>query len=136
MLFGMAKKKKPRSEPGKEKPGKARKRPESGFDSDSVDFGFFPDPRTMEGLLQTFLEGRVPRGGSGKKKSKKAATPLEKADELIELALGEENAQKRVKMALEALALSADCVDAHVLLAEEEALALIARHDRNRRLLR
>lgn len=110
----MAKKKKPRSEPGKDKPRKARKRTESGFDSDSVEFGAFPDPRTMEGLFQSFIEG-------GLGKPKKRGTPLDKAQRFIEQALDEEDDEKRAALVRKALETSPDCVDAYVLMAEDAA---------------
>jgi tetratricopeptide (TPR) repeat protein len=65
-------------------------------------------------LIEGFLsQGGVPR--------RVATTPLEQAQELIYEAHQTASSQERVRLAREALALSGDCADAYVLLAEETA---------------
>jgi hypothetical protein len=65
-------------------------------------------------LLQDLLSGDgVPH--------RQPMTPLEQAQELVYDAYESDSARERVRLAKEALALSADCADAYVLLAEETA---------------
>jgi tetratricopeptide (TPR) repeat protein len=65
-------------------------------------------------LLQKLLsDGGVPH--------REAATPLEQAQDLIYAAHESESSRARVRLAKEALALSGDCADAYVLLAQETA---------------
>jgi prevent-host-death family protein len=54
----------------------------------------------------------------------KPETPLQEAQELIYQAWEEPSRKRRIKLAKQALDISADCADAYVLLAEEEARSL------------
>jgi tetratricopeptide (TPR) repeat protein len=71
-----------------------------------------PDPRGMEGMLRGLL-GEQP-----------SDNPLRRAEEIMYDAWESPSRSRRVKMALEALKLSADCADAFNLLAEEGAESL------------
>jgi tetratricopeptide (TPR) repeat protein len=80
--------------------------------------GDIPDRRTMEGFMRDLV------AGVGNED-----TPLAKAQALMYRAFGEPDEQRRVRLANEALAISPDCADAYVLLAEharrrKEALRL------------
>lgn len=68
--------------------------------------------------LQAFLDGLV---GQQPPVPAGPQTPLERAQDLIYDAWETQSARQRVKLAREALALSPDCADAYVLLAEETA---------------
>jgi tetratricopeptide (TPR) repeat protein len=80
-----------------------------------------PDRRAMEGAMQQILaglQGHAPQD-----------TPLAKAQALMYQAFEEPDEQKRLQLAKDALAVSPDCADAYVLLAEhatsrKEALRL------------
>jgi len=62
---------------------------------------------------ETLAKGSLPR--------RKARTPLEKAQDLMYTAWESPSARERLRLAREALAISPDCADAYVLLAEETA---------------
>ncbi len=79
-----------------------------GLDPDALPFF---DRRAMESMMAGF-------GGS------QQAGPLQKAQERMYQAWEEQNPKRRIALAREALKLSADCADAYVLLAEEEAKTL------------
>ena len=98
------KKKRPRGEQPRHT---SRKRPTGNI----PDLPEMSDRRAMEKSLQELL-----RGLSGKQR---AETPLEKAQELMYQAFKERDPRRRVKLANDALALSPDCADAYVVLAEE-----------------
>ncbi len=72
------------------------------------------DRRAMEGLMAGLpgMPSRQRRGKAGK---------LDEAQDLMYRAWEETNPAKRIALAHDALAVSADCADAYVLLAEEEA---------------
>lgn len=95
----MAKKKRPRD--------KADQPPET-----PIEMGNLPDPRLMEGLFSRLLPG-LP----GKKK--RSHSPLDQAQELIYEAFESEDPSHRLELAQKAIALSPDCADAYVLLAEQ-----------------
>ena len=80
-----------------------------------------PDRRTLEGMLRQF--------GFSLPGASRGDTPLEQAQDLMYQAFEEGDERRRVELARQALALSPDCADAYVLLAEhapnrKEALAL------------
>jgi hypothetical protein len=106
----MAKKK---GKPEGTHPRRRRPTPPPADDSD------LPDPRAIEGQMRRLLGGP---GGEGD-------SPLDRAQALIYQAFAEDDPKRRVRRAKEALAVSPDCADAYVLLAEnarsrKEALAL------------
>src|SRR5205807_5804747 len=68
-----------------------------------------PDRRAMEGVMQEFVRSLQGKGQD---------TPLGKAQALMYRAFEEDDEQRRVELAQEALALCPDCADAYVLLAE------------------
>jgi hypothetical protein len=69
-----------------------------------------PDRRAMEGAMQQLLAGLQGHAHQD--------TPLAKAQALMYRAFEEPNEQKRLQLAKDALAISPDCADAYVLLAE------------------
>jgi tetratricopeptide (TPR) repeat protein len=69
-----------------------------------------PDRRAIEGVMRGFL---------GELLGPIEETPLTKAQDLIYQAFEEPDPEKRAGLAKQALALSPDCADAHVLLAEQ-----------------
>jgi hypothetical protein len=69
-----------------------------------------PDQRAMEGAMQQLVAGLQGRADQD--------TPLGQAQALIYRAFEEPNEQRRVRLAQDALAISPDCADAYVLLAE------------------
>jgi tetratricopeptide (TPR) repeat protein len=81
----------------------------------------FVDPRALEG--STYELVRELRGKTG------AETPLDRAQEIMYRAFREDDDERRVQLAREALSISADCADAYLELAEhtsnrKEALEL------------
>jgi tetratricopeptide (TPR) repeat protein len=70
-----------------------------------------PDPRAMEGVMQQVVAGLPGHADQD-------TTPLGKAQALMYRAFEEPDEQRRVQLAKEALAISPDCADAYVLLAE------------------
>jgi tetratricopeptide (TPR) repeat protein len=79
------------------------------------------DPRTMEGLMRSFLGDLA--GGPAPE------TPLDRARALADLALEEPDPKQSAKLAAQALEISPDCADAYIVLAEmapnrKEALEL------------
>ena len=80
-----------------------------------------PDRRVLEGKMHEMLRGPA-----------EPLTPLHRAQELIYQAFDDDDPEKRCQLAQQALALSPDCADAYVLLAEHahsrtEALDLYAK---------
>jgi hypothetical protein len=80
-----------------------------------------PDRRAMEGVMQQFVSGLQGQAHQD--------TPLAKAQALMYRAFEEPDEQRRVRLAKDALAISTDCADAFVFLAEhapsrKEALRL------------
>jgi tetratricopeptide (TPR) repeat protein len=80
-----------------------------------------PNRRALEGVMQQFVVGLQGEAGHD--------TPLVKAQALMYRAFEESDEHRRVHMAIEALALSPDCADAYVVMAEnapsrKEALRL------------
>ena len=69
-----------------------------------------PDRRAMEGVLQQFVAGLQGQAHQD--------TPLSQAQALMYRAFEEPDEQRRVRLAKDALAISTDCADAYVLLAE------------------
>jgi tetratricopeptide (TPR) repeat protein len=69
-----------------------------------------PDRRILEGMLRQF--GASLQGGTGPE------TPLSRAQDLMYQAFETEDDQRRLQLAKDALAISPDCADAYVLLAE------------------
>ena len=69
-----------------------------------------PDRRAMEGLMRDLVAGL--RDDADRDK------PLAKAQALMYRAFEEPDEQRRVRLATDALAISTDCADAYVLLAE------------------
>jgi tetratricopeptide (TPR) repeat protein len=69
-----------------------------------------PDRRAMEGVMQQFVAGL----GGGPPPD----TPLGRAQALMYQAFEERDDQRRIQLAKDALAISPDCADAYVLLAE------------------
>jgi hypothetical protein len=83
--------------------------------------GDVPDRRAMEGVMRDLVAGLQDETDQD--------TPLAQAQALTYRAFGEPDEQRRVRFANEALAISPDCADAYVLLAEharhrKEALRL------------
>lgn len=74
----------------------------------------FFDRRVMEGVMSRELRKRGMEVGTGNR-------DLDRAQEMMYRAWEETNPAKRLALAHDALAISADCADAYVLLAEEEA---------------
>jgi tetratricopeptide (TPR) repeat protein len=102
----MARKKR---EPGGEKPKRHSQRPSD-----------LPDRRAMEGMMRQVvagLQGQAHRD-----------TPLGQAQALMYPAFEEPDEQKRIQLANDALAISPDCADAYVLLAEHATSRKEARH--------
>jgi tetratricopeptide (TPR) repeat protein len=85
-----------------------------------ADIGAFLQERApaSDDEANALLQGLLAQGGVP---HREAATPLERAQELIYEAHESESSRERVRLAREALKLSADCADAYVLLAEETA---------------
>jgi tetratricopeptide (TPR) repeat protein len=77
----------------------------------------FQSAKEMDEFLANMLE-------SGEPMSFEPSTPLEKAQDLMYDAWEESSSARRIKLAREALAISGDCADAYVLLAEESASSL------------
>src|SRR6516225_3912723 len=80
-----------------------------------------PDRRAMEGVMQQLVAGLQGQAQQD--------TPLGKAQALMYRAFEEPDEQNRIQLARDALAISPDCADAYVLLAEhatsrKEALRL------------
>ena len=105
----MARKKR---EPGGRGPKRRRQKP--ALDK-------LPDRRAMEGMMQQLVAGLQGQAEQD--------TPLGKAQALLYRACEEPDEQKRIQLAKDALAISPDCADAYVLLAEhatsrKEALRL------------
>jgi len=69
-----------------------------------------PDRRAMEGVMQQFVAGLQGQAHQD--------TPLGQAQALMYRAFEEPDEQRRVRLAKDALAISTDCADAYVLLAE------------------
>src|SRR4051812_14655156 len=69
-----------------------------------------PDRRAMEGMMQQLV--------AGLQGHEQQDTPLAQAQALMYRAFEEQEEQRRVQLARDALALSPDCADAYVLLAE------------------
>ena len=87
----------------KRKPDKSKRKPaQSPRD--------LPDRRVMEGMMQQLVAGLQSQGNQ--------ATPLGKAQQIMYRAFDEPNEKRRIQLARDALAISPDCADAHVLLAE------------------
>lgn len=118
----MAKKRKrhTKSEKSKAKRKKAaRRRRRSEPGPDSAEGAPLPDRRLMEGIMRDLIPGL----GDGE------ATPLDDAQDLVYAAMEAEDDHERRALARQALAISPDCADAYVLLAESstdlhEALSL------------
>ncbi len=72
-----------------------------------------PDRRAMEGIMHQMI--------AGLQGPPRPETPLDKAQQCIYKAFEEPDERKRLQLAKEALALSPDCADAYVLLAEHAA---------------
>jgi tetratricopeptide (TPR) repeat protein len=103
----MAKKKR---KPAKKKPPTPRKRSDEAIPPELA------DRRVLEGIMRGFVRDLTGEEGG--------ETPLEKAQELMYEAFAAPRDEERIALARKALALSADCADAYVLLAE---------HARNRK---
>ena len=84
-----------------------RRRPSTSRPSDLANL---PDRRAMEGQLRQLVRSETGAAAPN--------TPLEEAQEIMYRAFAEQDENRRVELAEEALALSADCADAWVLLAE------------------
>lgn len=85
------------------------------IDSDAdFDEAPLPDRRAMEGMMAQIAG---PLGDS----VESGNADLDAAQDLMYQAWGETNPARRIALAHDALALSADCADAYVMLAEEEA---------------
>src|SRR5437667_9709367 len=95
----MAKKKRDSGGQGPKRRGRSRRNPEPPL--------HIPDRRAMEGILRQLTGG--PAGGG---------TPLDQAQDLMYQAFEEEDPERRVELARQALATSPDCADAYVLLAQ------------------
>ncbi len=113
----MAKKKRPSGGKGQPRRRESSRNPEGAPDR-------LPDPpdrRAMEGMMRGLT--RSLQGSSDNE------TPLDRAQSLMYQAFEEPDAARRLQIAREALAISADCADAYVLLAQnthkrKEALTL------------
>jgi len=95
--------------PSESRPAQGAVRSGLGEDEDLAAF----DRRAMEGTLAQFASGL-----GGRRKGK---APFEQAQEVMYRAWEERDPGRRIILAHEALEISADCADAYVLLAEEEA---------------
>ncbi|MCI0701641.1 MAG: hypothetical protein L0241_11215 [Planctomycetia bacterium] len=91
----------------KKKPDKGKSKPKPRMPS----FTELPSPRELESIMRELVAGL--QGDSP------SDTPLDQAQSLIYEAFDEPNPARRVELAHEALRLSPDCADAHVLLAED-----------------
>ena len=116
--------KKRSNEPSKKKATKRPSRPKRSADSPPA----LPDRRALEGIMRSLMGGLM--GASEE-------TPLGQAQEFLDRAFDEPDPRSRAKLAKQALAVSPDCADAYVLLAEQadgrkEALATV-RAGRRRR---
>jgi tetratricopeptide (TPR) repeat protein len=83
----------------KRKPDKKKRQPRD-----------LPDRRAMEGMMQQIVAGLQGQASQD--------TPLGKAQAIMYRAFEEPNEKKRIQLAKDALAISPDCADAYVLLAE------------------
>src|SRR6266436_3889795 len=79
-----------------------------------------PDSRTMEGVMQQLVAGAQGHAIQ--------TTPLGKAQALMYGAFEQTDEKKRIRFAKDALAISPDCADAYVLLAEHSRSRKEARH--------
>jgi tetratricopeptide (TPR) repeat protein len=86
------------------------------FDESDEPAGAMPffDRRGMEGMLYDVAAGMSGRAGPDNE-------TLDRAQQVMYRAWNDPNPAKRIALAHEALSISADCTDAYVLLAEEEA---------------
>lgn len=101
---------------------KSKKRKRSPHRSNSPAAGLpIPDRRGMEGIMAGM--GRILEGHDGEPQ-----TPLDRAQELMYHAW-DTSGRQRVDLARRALAISPDCADAYVLLAEEAARSLAEARD-------
>src|SRR5262245_49782518 len=97
---------------------RSARRSKNGTSKQSPPLGGGLDPESAEAFLTDLLGSRAPL------KRSRRRTRLEQAQEIVQDAWDTDSTEKRRSMARKALAVSEDCADAWVMLADETARTL------------